>query len=240
MAMALLEIIQRVTRAVGFPVPSTAYANSADDVQQFVELFNQEGRDLSARTNWQALTFQGSFTTVATESQGTLTAAIGATQILRNIINDTIWDRTAQKPVYGPVLPKVWQGYKALSLTGPYSEYRIRNNSIIFNPVPTAGHSCYFEYVSKCWCTDSTGVTYRTKVAADTDLMLLDEDIMCAGLEWRWKRAKGLSYAEEFVSYESLVSAFVGRDGTKAVLSMDNDTSRQNRGIFVPVGSWPL
>lgn len=240
MAMATLEIVQRACRAIGFPVPSTVYANAADDVQQLVELLNQEGRDLSARHDWQAQTFEGSFTTVATESQGSLATIIGATQVLKRIVNDTIWDRTSQKPVYGPTAKKVWQGYKALSLTGPYSEYRIRGNEIIFNPVPTAGDSCYFEYVSKCWCTDSTGATYKTKWSADTDLVLLDDDIMCAGLEWRWKRAKGLSYAEEFASYEALVSNKMGTDGTKAVLAMDNMTGRNVRGTFVPIGSWPL
>lgn len=238
--MNVLEIVQRFTNAVGISEPSTAVANQAEDVAQIVELLNQEGRALSARHMWQALTYEASFTTVATESQGTLTTIIGATQQLRRIVNDTIWDRTSQVPILGPLSSQRWQAQKSSSLSGPYSEYRIRGNTLRFDPAPTAGHTCYFDYVSKCWCTDATGVTFRTNVAADTDLMILDDEVALAGLEWRWLRKKGLSYAEEFATYEGLVSDLINRDGTKAKLRMDERPNSRSPGVFVPVGSWPL
>ena len=238
--MAVLELVQRFTRATGIPTPSTVYANPADDVQQILELLNQEGRDLSARYDWQALTFEGTFTTVATEDQGTLTAAIGATQVMRKIFNDVMWNRTRRLPVLGPLSSKTWQAKKALNVIGPYSEYRIRGNHIIFNPAPSAGHSIYFDYVSKCWVTDSTGATYRQNIAADTDIFLLDDEIMLAGLEWRYLRKKGLSYAEEFARYEGLVKDAQGSDGTKPVLNMDGHASKIRPGVFIPIGSWNL
>ena len=95
MAMAVLEVIQRVANAVGLTTPTTAVASTVDEVVQLVELLNQEGRQLSTRYDWQSLVFEGNFTTVATESQGTLATIIGATQELRYIVNETIWDRTA-------------------------------------------------------------------------------------------------------------------------------------------------
>src|SRR5689334_22766185 len=115
--MNALEIVQRFAKAVGVPVPSTALANQADDVQQIVELLNQEGRSLAKRCDWQALTFEATFTTVATESQGALASIIGATQQLNKIVNDTIWDRTQQVPIPGPVSKQRWQAKKALVLT---------------------------------------------------------------------------------------------------------------------------
>lgn len=238
--MNALDIIQRFARAVGFSVPSAAVANQAEDVQQIVELLNQEGRALAKRADWQALKFEASFTAVATESQGTLATIIGATQQLSKVINDTIWDRTQQVPIPGPVSSQRWQMKKALVMTGPYSSYRLRGDSLYFYPAPTAGHSCYFEYQSKCWCTDVTGVTFRTNLAADTDVMLLDDEAMLAGLEWRWLRKKGLSYAEEFASYEALVADLIGSDGTKPTLDMSGGQQAPQPGIFVPVGNWPL
>lgn len=235
-----LEVAQRFAAAVQFPQPTTLVANPADDAKQLVELINQCGRELASRNNWQALTYQATFTTVATESQGTLASIIGATQALKLILNETIWDRTTRIPVYGPLSPKVWQSYKALTMVGPFPQYRVRQNQIIMNPVPSAGHDCFFEYVSKCWLTDSTGVTFRQNLAADTDIFLVDDDLLMAGLEWRWLRKKGLSYAEEFQSYELLVSQAITSEKPRATLNMDECAMGLRPGVFVPIGSWPL
>lgn len=235
-----LDVIQRFTNAVGIPEPDTGVANPADDVVQMVELLNQECRDLSRRHDWQALTFEATFTTVATQSQGTLSSLIGATQQLRRIVNETIWNRTTQQPVIGPVSRREWQARMALSLSGPYSQYRIRGNELLFDPVPAAGDTCAFDYVSKCWCTDSGGTTYRANVAADTDILLLDEEIIQAGLEWRWLRKKGLSYAEEFATYEGMVKRAIGDDGTRRRLNMADSNTGYRPGVFVPIANWPV
>ena len=238
--MNALEATQRFCNSVGMPAPTQMVASTSDDTIQMLALLNQAGRELASRHDWQVITFEGSFTTVATESQGTLASIIGSSQVLKRIVDDTIWNRTTRQPVQGPLSQPVWEGYKALTLTGPFPQYRIRTNAIIFNPVPTAGQSCYFEYVSKCWCTDSTGVTSRVNIAADADLFLLDEELLMAGLEWRWLRKKGLSYAEEYASYEYLVKQAIRNERPLPRLRMDVTTDVFRPGIFVPLGSWPL
>lgn len=238
--MNALEIVQRVTDALSIPQPTALVGVTQDSERQLLELLNQEGRLLSVRYDWQALTFEGNFTTVADESQGALTSIIGATQVLRKIVNETIWDRTAGIQITGPSSRQDWQVQKAIPTAGPYSQYRLRGNQLLLNPAPTAGHSAYFEYISRCWCTDLTGATYRRNIASDTDLVLLDDEAMCAGLEWRWLRKKGLSYAEEFANYEAIVAELMNSDGTKPRLAMDDEPSRRTGGIIVPVGSWSL
>lgn len=235
-----LTVAQNFADAVGFSRPTTLVANTSDDVRQITALLNEAGEDLASRHNWQAMCYEASFTTVATESQGTLAAIIGASQVLKAILNETIWNRTTRLPIYGPTAPKVWQGYKALSLVGPYPQYRVRGNQIIFNPVPTAGHSCYFEYGSKCWLTDSTGATFRTGLVADGDIFLVPDNLIRAGLKWMWLRAKKLSYAEEFASYEQLVAQAITDEKPHATLNMAGAPEKYRAGIVVPVGSWPL
>ena len=90
------------------------------------------------------------------------------------------------------------------------------------------------------WLTDSTGATYRRNLSTDTDVFLLDDEILLAGLEWRFLRKKGLSYAEEFASYEALVQQAISRDGSKPVLSMDGESRKYRYGTFIPIGSWDL
>lgn len=238
--MNVLDIIQRAANAIGIPEPTVALAATDTGTVQLVELFNQAGRSLASRYGWQSLTREASFTTVATESQGALSTIIGANHTLRYIVNDTIWNRTQLLPVCGPLAPRTWQGYKALSLSGPYSQYRIRNDEILFTPVPAANESCYFEYVDKRWMTNAAATNWYQNANADTDLVLLDDELLLAELEWRWLRKKGLSYAEEKLSAEYMIADAMARDGTKPVLNLAGASNDFSPVVVAQRGSWNL
>ena len=104
-------------------------------------------------------------------------------------------------------------------------------------PAPTAGQTVALEYVSNCWLTDSTGATYRTGFAADTDVVLLDPEIMRVGLEWRWLQRKGFEYAESFASYERMVADAMARDGTKPTIIMGESSVHAEMAIPRLIGS---
>lgn len=218
--MNVLEVIQRAANDIGIPRPSVALASTDVQVIQLVEITNRECRELSSRYPWQELTFEQTFTTVAAESQGTLSTILTGGRELRYIVNETIWNRSTREPVYGPREGRTWQGYKAVNITSPYSEYRIRGNELLFLPAPTAGQTCAFEYVTRSTMTDSTGATYRRNAVADTDLFLLDDEIILLGVMWRWRKAKGMEYSEDFLSYERMVADAMSRNGTKRTLSL--------------------
>ena len=223
----------------GVPVPATVFGTTDTQVLQVMRLLEEEGNDLALRGAWESLTFEGSLTTLAAASQGAI--ATLASNGFRYIKNDTIWDRTNKLPVCGPMDPQEWQAIQALTWTGPRYRYRIRGGNLLITPTPTAGYSWYFEYVSKNWITDSTGVTYRSVFAMDTDIGLLPEELLLMGLRWRWKKEKGLDYAEDFATYEVQVKDTLGRQGGKPHLRMDDEGWRGPvPGIFVSPGSWDL
>lgn len=235
--MTCLTIVQNACLRIGITSP-TAVATSADpQILQLLALLNEEGQSLSERTNWQALTNVGTFTTVATEVQGALSTIAPN---LRFIINDTIWNRTLQRPVYGPLSPQGWQAQKAMLFQGPWNQYRIYGGSLRFLPSPTAGQSCYFEYVTAAWGTDSTGATGRTAFTADADVALLDENIMTLGLIWRWKQQKGFDFSVDFQKYDQQVRNAMGRDATKPVLNLSGAFEGIEPVVLVSSGSWPL
>ena len=242
--MTALSIIQTTCVEIGLPNPTVALASTDPQITQLVRLLNKEGKELSARYAWQVLIREVTFTTLAAESQGTIAAIITAGDSghsFRYIINDTIWNRTRIWPVLGPKSPRNWQAYKAFSVTGPISEYRIRGNTLYFSPVPAAGETCAFEYLDRMWCTDTGGTTYRQAVTVDSDLMLLDEDIMQQGLLWRWRAAKKLDYTEDFITYERMVADAMARDGTKQTLSLAGHNQDYNPAVVIaPIGSWNL
>jgi len=201
-------------------------------------LLEEEGNDLSKRGAWQGITFEASHTTLAAEDQGSMSTI--ASNGFRYIKNETIWDRTDTLAVIGPMDSREWQALKAVANNGPRYQFRIRGGKLLANPIPTAGHSWYFEYVSKNWILGADGTTYKQYFTLDTDTILLPEDLVLMGLRWRWKKEKGLDYAEDMRTYEMQVKDDLGRDGGKQTLSMDNSTRTRGPGVFIPQYSWNL
>ncbi len=237
-AHSMLTIVQRHCQRTGLPVPTTVYGSSDTLTQQILGLLEEEGRDLSMRVDWESLTLEATHTTLAAEDQGAVTSI--ATNGFRHIKNQTIWDRSNGLPVCGPMDGVEWQAQKALTTTNPRYRFRIRGGKLLVNPTPPAGDTWAFEYVSKNWITDSTGVTYQEYFGADGDLVLLPAELLLMGLRWRWKKEKGLDYAEDFRTYEMQVKDQVGRDGGKPVLSMSDSMQNVRPGIFVSPGSFDL
>jgi hypothetical protein len=143
--------------------------------------------------------------------------------------------------VAGPVDPRQWQALKALFVNGPYYRFRIRSGHFLVNPIPPAGEDWYFEYVTKNWILDQDGVTYKQYFTNDADTILMPDELLLMGLRWRWKKEKGLDYAEDFRTYEMQVKDALGWDGAKPILRMDEQMRKGPMpGIFVPQGSWNL
>lgn len=238
--MNALEIVQEACRILGQPVPNTIAGSSDSGVRQFLGLLNNEGRQLSARYDWEVLIKEASHTALATEDQGSLDTIIGAANSYRHVLNDTMFNRTTTQPICGPKSSIDWQLMKTFGITGPFTEYRIRGGHLLFLSAPTAGDSVYFEYVTKNWATDADGETQKRAITRDDDEVLLSDELILAGIEWRWRKAKGFSYAEEFNSYERLVANAMARDGTKRRLSLASRIGSNERRFAVSPGSWPL
>lgn len=241
--MNILTLIRDLCDELGLPRPNAVVGSTDDNARQLLALAKSEGRELSGRYGWQCLTNEATFTTLAAESQGSIASIVtnvAASQVYRYIINETIWNRTQQRPVYGPRAPRHWQALKASNVTGPYSEYRIRAGQLYFMPAPAAGETCAFEYVSRCWVVNAAGTTYSETFALDTDEIVLDTDLFYAGLKWRWLQRKGFEYGEAFASYERMVADAIARDGTKPVIDMGNIEGHEVGGVIVPEGNWTL
>ena len=232
-----LQIIQSVAKRVGVGSPSVVLSSSDLQIQQLLELANEEGQEAARRYPWTALQNEVSFTTLAVEDQGAVqTIAPG----LNYIINDTIWNRTLRRPVFGPQAPQNWQQQKAFAINGPWSSYRVKAGHIFMYPVPVAGQSCFFECITKNWATDTTGVTGKTEFTADDDIILFDDSIFKLGVIWRFKQVKGFEYAEDFKKYENQILDAMARDGGKDWLSLTNTKYDIFPGVIVPAGSWAL
>lgn len=230
-----LQIIQDVCQRVNLPSPTSAAQSADPAIIQMVALANKEGEWLSNK-DWAVLTQETSFITQASQVQTTLDVTAPG---LKNIINDTIWNRDLRRPVYGPMTAQRYQQVQAAVFAGPWNQFIIQRNQILFFPVPAAGQTCWFQYVTRYWCQSVSGQG-QDRFMADTDVLLLRDDLFKLGLEWRWKKAKGLEYAQEFADYEDFLADAYARDGTKDVVNMGSAKYDVWPGVLVPSGSWPI
>lgn len=235
--MTMLSIVNSAQRRLGLNVSSTVAGNSDDTTVQLLALLNQAGEELAEVYTWQVLQKEATFTTVATESQGAIeTVAPGFSYIL----NQTIWNRDLRRPIFGALNPEEWQLLKASSVQGPFQQYRIRNDSLLLIPAPPAGQACAFEYITKNWATDTTGATGKSAFTVDTDVALLDEQLLTLSLVWRFKQSQALDFSTELQMFENRLTNSMGRDGGKPVLDMNGRVQVLMPGVMVPQGSWPL
>lgn len=233
--MTMLSMVQNFCRRTSLSVPTTVHGSTDTQVLQIMALLEEEGGDLSGRGSWERITFEATHTTTATESQGAMTTI--ASNNFRYIKNDTFWDRTESLPVFVIDGPD-WQAEKGFSSTSPRYRVRVRGGELLVTPTPPAGNTWAFEYVSWNWILN--GSTYKQYFTDDADTLLLPETILLQGLRWRWKKEKGLEYAEDFVTYEKMIQDALGREGIRKPLHMDRMPKESIPGIVISQGSWNL
>ena len=235
--MTVLTMIQNVADELGLSRPSSVISNSTAQVKQLLQVANREGQALAKRGRWSAMIRENTFTITAAASQGALNGTVISDSDYLYMINGTMWNRTTDMPIIGPVSSAQWQTLQAFPVTGPYQQWMIRGKNLYLDPVPTATDSAAFDYMSSSWCESAGGAGQRTW-QADTDVGLLDEDLMGLGIIWRWKRRIGADYSEEFMEYERQVMTDLGRDGGAETLHLDNAQGTRQAGIVIPIGSW--
>jgi hypothetical protein len=233
--LSLLDIVVRFCERTGLDVPTVVMATQDAQVRQIRALLDEEGKDLSRRGAWEGLIYEAVHTSIAAENQGQMVDI--CPNNFRSIRNETIWNRTQRLPIIGPLDGIDWQAQKALLVQGPRYRYRIRNGALLVNPVPVAGETWAIEYVTKNWVLAPNG-DGREYFFLDEDVTFLPADLLLQGLRWRWKKEKGLEYAEDFRTYEMQVKDALGEDAGKQNLHMDCDPWTPKPGIWVSPGSW--
>jgi hypothetical protein len=236
--LTALSIIQQAASWLALTVPTSIFPSTDVQIVQLRSLLNEEAIDLCTWPdhNWVKLTKQTTFVTTATEVQ---TGAVPAD--FAKFIDDSMWDRTQDRPVWGPMTPQQWQQEKAgPTFTSMYYGFRRRGNDFLMTPTPTAGDTIAFEY-----CTNlsvyASGDVVPTKAAftADTDTTIFDETLMARGVRWRFLSQKKLDAGPEQEQWLLMLQRLAARDGGMPKLSASRNYPWTRLSPFIPDGSWP-
>lgn len=149
----------------------------------------------------------------------------------RRTITDTEWDRQRRWPLIGPRSPQQWQLYKSglIGVATFQRRWRIKpvliagappTDYFCLDPVPTDnGSDLVFEYISNAWCASIAGAT-QTSWQADSDIALIEEDLISLEARWRFLARSGLAYDAERDEAEREIAKAFALDGGMPIFDM--------------------
>lgn len=212
MSRTLLEMVQSACNEIGIPEPQFLFGSINDQEKQLLALANREGKDFSVVANknggWQNLRTDYTFTTVIGQSEYDLPSDF------EYFVQKTFWDDQFKWELIGPISAQEKQVLRyGVVASGPRNKFYVQNNKIILNPSPESEFIIAYDYYSNNWAMGNDGITSQPRFLTDTDTYKLDEDCFIQGIKWRFLRAKGLDYAEEYKSYQDDCERVIGRDG---------------------------
>lgn len=202
MAITLLAACQQIMGESGFDVP-VAIVGTND---QLMYLANAAIRTLRVH-QWQKLRATSSIT---------LTSAVTYTLATDfwSLIPDTLWPRSSGRPATMPVTTSFWAQLKAqIGISSLAFNCRFMDGELnVQNPV--AGYVLDYEYVSKNAVQATGGGAKKEAFTLETDVCLLDDEMFCRELKWRFKKEKGIDDWQ--VDYEDAQAYLLYRKGVDA------------------------
>jgi hypothetical protein len=238
--LTVAQIVAEACARCNLPPPPSPFVSSNDgNAIQLKALFNELMQETVKRYRFQTCIFNPTWTSVAANIQGTIQSLWGMEP--ESLVNATMWDFTLRRPIFGPLNDTNIQIIQALIPTGPIFQYRIQNNNLEIWPTPPAGNTHSAIVRSKNWLNlNGNSATPGYYIQNDTDTPMLDDTTMIMGLKYRFKKEKGLPYAEDYESWTDMIDQIALRDGSKSILYLDKASQELVPGIFVPSGNWSL
>jgi hypothetical protein len=214
---SVLEICQDAADELSVIRPKVVGPDAIDPTAQ--KLFRhlvRTCRQVAGRRDWQILRREHTFVTSGSEAQ---TGAI-PDDFLRFVPN-TMVNRTKRTRVLGPLTPGEWQQITATVYTSPYEKFIQRGNAVLFTGSHAAGQTIAYEYITKAIGLSEDGTEEREIFTSGSDAAYFDDELLISGIVWRYKKAAGDDYSEEFREHEQRFAAVAKMDGGRRKLDFN-------------------
>lgn len=188
--MTLLTICQSLAVNVGLPMPDVIATSPDRNWSEALRMANEAGEELARRVDWGVLTRSTTFSgdgVTQTFAMPADFARLGMGVTMR-----------AGRQIVRPLTQAEWAGVSAT--TGVPRYFKLDDDQVRLWPIPNVGTTVAASYVSREWVAGASGY------ASDTDTAVFSEDLLTKGLIARWRRQKGMSFADEEAEYEAMLS----------------------------------
>lgn len=192
------------------------YGSTDPNILQLCSLLTRSGRALVRAHPWQYLqVLTAGFSTVSSQPDYALPTPFN------RIVDGSMWNRTQQQPVFGPLNAQQWQEAKARSSDVAQQYFRIAGDFFYIHPTPSAIESIAYEYISGWW-VDTDGTSSPNADAPDNKdaTIFFDADLVVADLKLRFLRAKGFDSTAAQQDFDTHFSRVTGQDGAAPVIDL--------------------
>lgn len=191
--MTLLTIAQGLAKSVGLSTPDAVIGSNDRTWSEVTEHANAAGEELARRVDWGQLTASATVT-----GDGTSAA---------HALPDGLSRITKGQGVYtasGPARPLTQAEWATLTpAEGEPRYFILRDTSLSLWPYLAIGATATVSYQTGNWCSNGAA-----SWSADDNTSLIDEALFLKALEVRWRRAKGMDYADHEAEYEAALGSY--------------------------------
>lgn len=194
--MTLLTVCQALARNVGLSVPSVIVTSPLREWQEAYQFANDVGEELARRVQWGKLHVETTLTGTGAAVVHSLPSSFSRLCDGGSVLASGSLVRQLTRDEWSSLTPVV----------GTPRYFLLEGQEISFYPFLANAATAKVNYQSKNWVTGSAGYV------ADTDVALIDEGLLTKGLIVRWRRQKGMDYADYEAEYEQAVADFAKFD----------------------------
>ena len=173
----VIGIIRQATAELGLAQPLLAVGSVDTTVIKILGMLTALCDELKTLHNWTQL--QTEYTFALTPGTDTYTLPSD----FDRVINQTEWNRSQRRPLYGPQTPQSWQQIKGWVIGNIAYNYRIKGNKLLLAPVPQTADTLALEYMSAAYVVDGNTGSTKTAITMDTDTLLFDDRLLINGVK---------------------------------------------------------
>lgn len=208
--LTVLEVAQKVSTRLGQGAPSALVGSQDETAAQLRELIEQAGKFCHNKQQWSIGVRSVTFTTTAMEEQGRVSVLIPDLNYL-----------TIDRMYYvGESISEV--------------DFQVYNDRIFIKPAPAAGEEVVIYYQTKAWLiADESDATALEFITSDSNLVVLDPELIILATKVAWKLEKGLPADADLAARNVRLIELGMRDGYPQVLLMDTPHRMVNPSVTI-------
>lgn len=193
--MTLLTICQGLAKNVGMDIPDVIISSSAREWKEARTMADAVGEELARRVDWGQLTASTTLTGDGTNKAHSLPTAFS--RVVGGI------GVSGAGGAVRPLTRAEWGDLTAAEGVPRY--FLLEGDTVTLWPYLANAVTATLTYQSKNWCDNGSDAW-----VSDADSALIDEDLFLKGLIVRWRRQKGMDYADFEAEYEAALQDFAG------------------------------